>query len=195
MTAIPLRAGDHEVIVDLKPKIRVQDRGNSSVAVYHGALLYALDIGESKNFAANMLSPNVTYNAMDGMPAFPQAIKKVEISNTKPWNIGIDPDSLVFHSEDDDDGALKSPIFDYMAPPSYIAAKACTIKWPLKNGLPAALPALPKGKTKWNCHGWVRDVILRPYASLKVHMAELPIVDLDTADDGVRDEYDEPSEL
>lgn len=195
MTAIPLYAGTHEVIVDLKPKIRVQHRGNSSVAVYHGALLYALDIGELKDFAANTLSPNVTYNALDGMPAFPSAVKKVEISNTKPWNIGIDPDSLVYHSQDDE-SALKSPIFDYRAPPSHITAKACTIDWPLKNGLPAALSALPKGQTKRKCRGRLRHVVLRPYASLKVHMAELPVVDLETARDGIDDDdYDDVGEL
>ena len=181
MAPISLGAGQHTVHYDLEAKIRVVPRGNSSVAIYHGALLYALDIGETKTFRANTISPNVTYSKLDGPPVWPDTVKKVEIENTDAWNIGIDPMSLEYHTTPGADEPLPNPVFDYRAPPGHIIGKGCLVEWPMKNGLPDALPALPKGQDKRKCEGELTDVVLRPYASLKVHMAELPVVDLSTA--------------
>ena len=181
MNEVKVAKGKHNIILELFPEIRVVPRGNSSIAIYHGALLYALDVGQSTGYYAQR-NTNITYSRLDGVPNIPSHIKKVEISNTLAWNLGIDPDSLSFESSGNDK-PLRNPIFDYHAPPSIIKGKGCSIKWPIENGLPIALPALEKGETTRRCHGKVKNIELRPYASLKAHMAELPIVDLSTASD------------
>ena len=179
MNMIELGHGVHNVTVVLSPEIRVVERGNSSVAIYHGALLYALDVGHSEEFYVQKQS-NITHSTLDGIPNIPSHIRKIEISNTQAWNIGIDPDTVTFESSASNK-PLSNLIFDYHAPPSVIKGKGCFIKWPTKNGLPIALPALGKGETRRRCHGEIKNIELRPYASLKAHMAELPVVDLKTA--------------
>ena len=180
MTPVTLRSGSNTIIYSLDTDIRLSPRGNSSVSIYHGALLYALDVGHSTNILAPTLNANTTYSPLDGPPSLPHQVHDIEIANTRPWNIGIDPSSLVFHTTSVND-TLANPTFDYHAPPTYITGKGCRIDWPLYKGLPAALPKLPRGVEKRNCTGNVTDVVLRPYGSLKVHMAEIPIVDLRTA--------------
>ena len=181
MTAIPLNAGTHTITYDLKADIRVTPRGNSSVSIYHGALLYALDVGQETNSITPTVKPSNKTSPLDGPARLPPQVRNVEFSNSKPWNIGIDPSTLVFHTTSTN-GTLVNPIFDYHAPPTYITGKGCQIDWPLYKGLPAALPKLPNGVEHRSCTGRVTDIVLRPYGSLKVHMAELPIVDLGTAD-------------
>ena len=181
LTPIELSAGSHTVVYDIDTKIQVTPRGSSSVSVYHGSLLYALDVGHEEDAVAIYVTSNTyEYSSLDPLPRAPPQVRNVEISNTKIWNIGIDPDTLVFHSNSTN-STLANPIFRYHAPPTYITGKGCEIAWPLDKGLPAALPALPKGQTRRKCIGKVEDFVLRPYGSLKVHMAELPLVDLSSA--------------
>ena len=184
MTPISLAAGNSTVTYKLGATIRVLPRANSTVAVYHGSLLYALDVGQAMTtLAANLY--NVSYADGDepyntSTPYLPPQVHDFAFTNTTPWNIAIDPSTLVFHTTDNstNETALPNPIFDYGAPPTYITGKGCEITWPLYNGLPAPLSALANGTTNRNCTGKVTDVMLRPYGSLKIHMAELPTFDL-----------------
>lgn len=183
MMPVLLDSGTSTLTYTVGANIRVEQRANSTIAVYHGALLYALDIGQIVTTLANSLY-NISYS--DGTPYntsapfIPEQVHDFAFTNTKPWNIAIDVSSLTFHTtfNGTTEPALQNPIFDYQAPPTYISGKGCEIDWPLYNGLPAPLPALPEGVSDRNCTGNVTDVILRPYGSLKNHMAELPTVDL-----------------
>ena len=180
MTHVPLGAGTSTVIYNLNTSIQAKPRSNGTVSIYHGALLYALDVGISSDTMAYTRNPNYTYSPLDAPFSVPHQIHNVEYTNTKPWNMGIDPSTLVFHTKALN-ATLPNPIFAYHAPPSYITAKGCPIHWGLYRGLPAPLKRLPKGVSARNCSGNVTEVVLRPYGSLKVHMAELPIVDLSSA--------------
>ena len=183
MTPITLSAGRNIVTYTLGAAIKVIPQANSTVAVYHGSLLYALDVGQTMITLAPSLY-NVSY--ADGAPYFsstpylPPQVHDTAFTNTTPWNIAIDPSTLVFHTTANSTNAttLPNPIFGYGAPPTYITGRGCQIIWPLYNGLPAPLPALANGTIHRNCSGNVTDVVLRPYGSLKVHMAELPTVEL-----------------
>lgn len=183
LTPISIPTGRHTVTYTLGTTIRILPRANSTVAIYHGALLYALDVGQTMTTLAPDLY-NVTY--VDGdpyntsEPHLPPEVHNVAFTNTTPWNMAIDTSTLVFHTtaNSSNEPALPNPIFAYGAPPTYITGKGCEINWPLYQGLPAPLPALPNGSDYRNCTGNVTDVVLRPYGSLKVHMAELPMVDL-----------------
>ena len=183
MTSIFLPAGDSTVAYTLGATIQVLPRANSTVAVYHGSLLYALDVGQTMTTLAPKLY-NVSYADGDpyriSTPSLPPQVHDFAFTNTTPWNIAIDPSTLVFHTTANvpNNTALPNPIFEYGAPPTYITGKGCQVEWPLHKGLPAALPALDDGIKHRNCTGNVTDVILRPYGSLKVHMAELPTADL-----------------
>ncbi|KAI4247393.1 MAG: hypothetical protein L6R42_009624 [Xanthoria sp. 1 TBL-2021] len=158
---------------ELHTSIRTEDRGNSTISIYHGALLYALDVGYS-----DAIIPDTTSEAekfpIQHATIPPQAHNHI-IINTKPWNFAIDPSTLSYHTTNQTsslNGTLPNPIWTYEAPPSYITAQGCEIEWGIEKGLPAPPPL--KGDRK--CIGNVTEVVLRPYGSLKVHMAVLPTV-------------------
>jgi len=181
---VSLPAGTSTVKYTLSATIQILPRANSTVAVYHGALLYALDVGQITT-TPDLDLYNVSYaNGTDpyntSSASLPSQVRNFAFKNTEPWNIAIDTSTLTFHTTANltNETALTNPIFEYDAPPTYITAKACQIDWPLYNGLPAPLPALPNGTHHRICTGSLTDVVLKPYGSLKVHMAELPTVDL-----------------
>ncbi|MCJ1462580.1 hypothetical protein MMC07_001182 [Pseudocyphellaria aurata] len=166
MTAIHLHAGTHQITYVLSAVIRFINRTEDTVSVYHGALLYALDVGQSRRRQA-------------GSPLLPSRARDDVIENTRPWNIAIDPASLIFHAASPNaspDQPLQSPIWSPGAPPSYITGKGCEIDWPLLMGMPAPVPKAINGTR--TCTREPVDVVLRPYGSLKIHMAELPTVNL-----------------
>ncbi|KAL8916449.1 MAG: hypothetical protein Q9208_008515, partial [Pyrenodesmia sp. 3 TL-2023] len=158
--------------------IRTEDRGNDTISIYHGALLYALDVGfsDSTTSAISTSSSDPLVNATTGK--IPAQAHDHYIVNTKPWNIAIDPATLKYHTDNTSSSTtfheLPNPIWAYEAPPNYITAKGCEIDWPLEKQVPAPPPL--RGDRK--CKGEAREVVLRPYGSLKVHMAVLPTVEL-----------------
>ncbi|KAI4258613.1 MAG: hypothetical protein LQ352_001148 [Teloschistes flavicans] len=160
----------------LQTAIRTEDRGNASLSVYHGALLYALDVGFSDTVSQTSISglPHDDDDPNNNTNTIPTAAHDHTIAATKPWNIAIDPATLAFHAGGDQ-VALKNPIWAYGAPPSWITAQGCEIGgWGVEKGV----PTVPPRKGERRCVGEVREVVLRPYGSLKVHMAVLPVMDL-----------------
>lgn len=168
MMAVQVHAGISTIEYTLSAALRIIPRANATISVYHGALLYALDVGQSVVptgiVAHSCCQPDEHHESL---------------INILPWNMAIDPSTLKFHpappnvSPDDD---LPSPIWFPRAPPSYFTAKGCEIEWPLLHCVPAPVPLPLHGKR--TCTGKVVDIVLRPYGSLKVHMAELPTIDL-----------------
>ena len=183
MMPVSLESGTSTLTYTIGAGIRFEYRANSTITVYYGAILYALDVGQTVTPLANSLynvsySNGTPYNT--STPLLPPQVHDSAFKNTKPWNMAIDPSTLIFQTtfNSSPEPALPNPIFDYSAPPTYIIGKGCEIDWPLYKGLPAPLPALPKGISHRNCTGDEMDVVLRPYGSLKNHMAELPTVDM-----------------
>ena len=171
--------GSGTVDYSFSTAIRTEDRGNDTISIYHGALLYALDVGFSDTTTANISSSTADNLAQNATSPIPYQAHDHYITNTKPWNIAIDPSTLIYHtttSSSDSNGneTLPNPIWAYGAPPGYIIAKGCEIEW----GVEKQLPAPPPGKAERACKGEAKEVVLRPYGSLKVHMAVLPTVDL-----------------
>ncbi|KAL8847440.1 MAG: hypothetical protein Q9221_007509 [Calogaya cf. arnoldii] len=155
----------------LYTSIRTEDRGNATISIYHGALLYALDVGYSDTIISDTTSDVKQFPIQQG--SIPNQAHDHSIINTKPWNIAIDPSTLSYHTHPNQtsvNGQLPNPIWAYEAPPSYITAQGCEIEWGIEKGLPTPPPL--KGDRK--CISNVTEVVLRPYGSLKVHMAVLP---------------------
>ncbi|KAL8687690.1 MAG: hypothetical protein Q9218_006205, partial [Villophora microphyllina] len=122
--------------------IRTEDRGNDTISIYRGALLYALDVG-----FADTVSPVAVSGVKDPNPKIPNAAHDHDIRATKPWNIAIDPSTLRFHSSPSVEESLKNPIWAYEAPPTWITAQGCEIEgWMVEKGVPAIPPL--KGERK-----------------------------------------------
>ena len=190
MTVVSIPQGATSVNYVLNtPSIRVVPRANSSVAIYHGAVLYALDVGQSVvaiapdlfvpiNFVHENFTPYTNLLAAN-LPPAPGQAHDYNITNTQPWNIAIDTSTLEFHSDPEkgtSNGSLPSPLWTPEGPPTYITAQGCQIDWPLFRSVPAPVP-LPVNGTR-NCTSAAMNITLRPYGSLKIHMAELPTVNL-----------------
>lgn len=159
------------VSLTLSSNIRTEARANETVAVYHGALLYALEVG-----ATNTSTIPKMYNEPDTFyPAgyAPPQSRDWEYHNTTAWNVAIDVSTLKFHSASVK--TLANPIFAPGAPPTYITAQACQIDWPLYLDSVPGYP--PTGDAK-NCLGDAFQVKLVPYGAAKLHMADMPTIDL-----------------
>ena len=190
MLGILLPRGSHTLILTLTPTLRIAPRANATIAIYNGPLLYALDVGEAITIlppsmaaltrASPSSPPTIKSSPLNPSPntTIPHQAHDYLINNTLPWAIALDPDTLVFHAFNTSDpsppanASLPNPIWAYHAPASFITAQGCPIAWPLDHGVPARVP-LPGQR---DCTGVWREVVLRPYGSLRVHMAELPVL-------------------
>jgi len=159
-------AGRTRVEVLFGARVRIESRANDTVSIYHGALLYALPIAGEYHSSRPSRYP--------GISAPPEA-NDWSIFPREPWNVAIDVSSLKFYEYNNRYAEhLPHPIWDEDRPPVSISALACKIDWQLKDGY-APNPPLTGGR---NCTGRAFPVELRPYGSAKLHMAELPTVDL-----------------
>ncbi|EON63995.1 hypothetical protein W97_03225 [Coniosporium apollinis CBS 100218] len=165
--AIVIQPGITTLTYYIGPETILEHRANDTVAVHRGALLYALEIGSTnastppKDFRTNEPFSNAT---------FPEQARDYEIANTTAWNIAIDPTTLVFHAAE---GELGNP-FEPGMPPSWFTVRGCEIEWGLWKGVPDAPPVGERRK----CVGEAREVRLVPLGGAKVHMVDLPTIDL-----------------
>ncbi|KAJ9143330.1 Six-hairpin glycosidase-like protein [Pleurostoma richardsiae] len=167
-------AGTTEVAYKLSTSIRVEPRINSTVAVHYGALLYGLSI-------SSINSSTIPWDYQTNAPMkegyAPAEARDWTITNTSAWNYAIDPSTLQYHycGQAAPGRELANPIWAPGAPPNVITAKACLIDWPLYlDSIPGRVP-LPEER---RCIGPVEQVELRPYGSTKLHMTDLPVLDL-----------------
>ncbi|KAF2462085.1 hypothetical protein BDY21DRAFT_360085 [Lineolata rhizophorae] len=169
--------GFSEVTVSLATDIRLEVRGNDTVAVHRGALLYSLQLDYDtevtwpKNYATNEPLP-------DDYPV-PSQSRDYNLVNTSRWDVAIDPGSLAFHTTLDEStdslNGLPNPLFAPNVLPVSISARACFLTgWGLYMGLPDAPPTGDRRR----CEGGAFDVVLTPLGGAQTHMVELPTVEL-----------------
>jgi hypothetical protein len=161
---IHIAARTTNVVYEIGANIRIEPRANDTVAVYHGALLYAV-----APFGNYVSRAPARYPAGSGAPA---EARDWTITPRSPWAIAIDPSTLRFYAFPNRDEELPSPIWEENAPPVTIAALACEIDWDISAGYAASPPV------NRSCIGRAFMIGLAPYGSAKLHMAELPVVDL-----------------
>ncbi|KAI9711855.1 MAG: hypothetical protein M1820_002000 [Bogoriella megaspora] len=172
---ISIPSGQSSLIYTLSTSIVQESRPNDAIAVHYGPLVYALEIGASNTSTGprQFNAPDTFYD--DGYA--PSQVRDYQMTNTSAWNIAIDPSTLTFHSSLDNSSTsgLVDPIFAPAAPPTWITAQGCEIEWGLfKNSVPDVVPA----KADRKCLGDAYEVTLRPLGAQKLHMAELPTIDL-----------------
>jgi hypothetical protein len=187
-----LMPGKSVVTLSLSPSIRVLPRANDTVSIHHGALMYVLP--QTENFVAlppsggnypsappeshdyfiDPVSPSNIPPPSSPNPSDPDSTPKTSYPYAHPWNLAIDTSTLHFHSRPTSPD-LPNPIWASDAPPTYIEVLACPIKWKvIANGVPAEVPRVGER----NCTAEARWVRLVPLGSARLHVGELPTVDL-----------------
>ncbi|KHN97309.1 uncharacterized protein MAM_04906 [Metarhizium album ARSEF 1941] len=167
MQRVPIEAGGSKVRFTIGAAIRTEARPNDAVAVFFGNMMYALDVG----FAANSSYPHAYYDTRGpGLDYLPyKELRDYYITNTKPWNVAIDPTTLRY--ADARNKRLIDPIFEHAQPPNYMTVDGCEIKWNLYRDTIPDVP--PADRT---CTGEKKSYRLIPYGAAKVHMSDLPVI-------------------
>jgi Beta-L-arabinofuranosidase, GH127 len=158
---ISVGQGQTTVYYSLAGEIQVADRANDTVSIYHGPFLYTIAPGE-----------NYTTYSSD-YPNAPAGVEEYDIYPTSTWALAIDTSTLEYNAPSSD-ATLPNPIWTLNAPPVSISATVCEISWNLTYGY-APNPPL-KGDRQ--CIGDSFQTTLVPYGSAKLHIAEIPTVDL-----------------
>ena len=146
--------------------IQTESRANDTIAVYRGPILYSLYIDP-----ITTSSPPTYYDTQQEWPegTYPPEMQDHSMANRTDWNVAS---TLTFHSGS---GSLPSPTFEDGKMPMSVTAKACLIDWPLFKG---SVPASPPAKEDRVCLGDSFVATLRPYRSSKLHMSDLPTINL-----------------
>lgn len=168
MHTTDVRAGATVLIYQLAGRPRVEQRAGHTVAVYHGALEYAVSVD-------GVYYSYPPQNYPEGSAPPKARDWKIEPKPNSTWAIAIDPSTLQFVSDSNSDEKISNPIFAEHAPPVAISALACEIDWETVDGDYASVP--PKRGHR-ECLKKPFTIALKPYGSAKLHMAELPTVDL-----------------
>jgi hypothetical protein len=170
MASVSLPAGKSTVTYNLGAALKTTARANNTIAVYNGPLLYALQIGEDvidlppRNWATQQDYPS-TYA--------PPECHDHTINNLTAWNVAIDPTTLSYQTNSTTDSApLPNPIWTSGGPPGFVTVQGCEIAWPIESGVPGTPP---QNRT---CTAPATEYTLIPYGAAKLHMAELPTVNL-----------------
>lgn len=171
---LSLSAGTTSATLTLNTDIAVELRANDTVAVHYGALIYALSIPST-----NTSTLPKAFNTNQEFPSSyaPPQSRDWQLTNTSAWNIAIDPSTLTLNTANRSAGALPNPIWAPGAPPTSMSVRACEIAWGIYKGVPDVPP--PKAERK--CLGDVFEARLEPLGAAKLHMVDLPSIDLSGA--------------
>ena len=167
MHAINVVAGNTHLTYNLAAEVRIEQRASKTVTIYHGALQYAVAV----NGIYTSKPPQQRYE--EGSSA-PEESRDWTILPNSTWSYAIDPSTLRFVSEKTEGKELPDPIFAEKAPPVGILVLACEIAWNLTGGYVST----PPPEERRQCFGKPYDIFLRPYGAAKLHIAELPTLDL-----------------
>ncbi|KAG2416198.1 hypothetical protein HFD88_007391 [Aspergillus terreus] len=150
------------VRVEFGADIRVESRANDTVSIYHGALLYAIPIPY-----------NLTSYRDSNYPDAPANVLNHDLLPTAAWAYAIDPSTLRYKGLPINTTKVPNPLWTDQAPTA-ITAKVCEIRWDLVDGY---APNPPRSENR-SCLGDPFDIDLIPYGGAKLHLAEIPVVDL-----------------
>ncbi|KAF2113894.1 duf1680 domain-containing protein [Lophiotrema nucula] len=173
---VNVQAGESSTSVQFSTTPRVVERANNTVAIYYGALLYALAI----EYDSVPTAP-INYRSQEVLPANttdPAGRTKDHLLTPKTaWNVAIDPRQISVVQTRPMDRQLQSPIWDLGAPPVELQVAAVEIDWPVVRDT-----AADPGTFEIKATGKPFSARLVPYGSSKLHMAVLPSLVLDDMD-------------
>ncbi|KAF2215515.1 hypothetical protein CERZMDRAFT_36075 [Cercospora zeae-maydis SCOH1-5] len=175
---IAISEGTTKITYTLTSSIRTEPRANETVAVYKGALLYALEIS---NTNTSTLPNNPAGTATYPSDYAPPECRDFSYHNTSAWNYAIDPSTLQYvnpvasSSEETSTYELPNPVWAPRAAPGYIEVEGCKIDWPLYLD---SIPGYPPVGDAKNCIAEKEKLRLVPYGTTKTHMSDLPVIEL-----------------
>lgn len=180
LQALTLPAGASSISLTLSQDIKLEKRANASIAVRAGPLLYALQIpsyNTSTPISQQNSSASLSTSPKLELGPTPSQVRDYQIFplSTSSWNIAIDPSTLSFHTSyhtGEREPELPSPLWADGVSATWIEGRGCLIDWPVWKGGPGPVP--PDRK----CLGGSFGVKLIPYGGAKIHMSELPTVEL-----------------
>ncbi|KAH8895819.1 hypothetical protein GQ53DRAFT_33340 [Thozetella sp. PMI_491] len=182
LVQVGLPSGKSTVTYKLGADVRTEARENGAVSVYVGSVLYALDPSPVANISS---LPHHFYDA--GGPPIPDVpfsqARDYYFYGEGEWAIAIDPSTLKYHAP------ASSPVVPFVPglDAGHISVDGCALNWTLRFGATPDVP--PKNVT---CTGKKATYTLVPYGQAKVHMSELPVINLakaaQAAEIGVSDE-------
>ncbi|KAI1107562.1 hypothetical protein F4804DRAFT_163777 [Jackrogersella minutella] len=203
LQTLSLPAGDSTLEVRLSAAPRVVQRANGTSAVYYGALLYALAI----DYDTVVLPPRA-YRSGELLPANttdPDGRANDHYMTPKAgtrWNVAIDPRQIKVVRRSPPSGGnattattyeefagdvldvgedeLGNPVWDLGGPPVELRVAAVEIDWPV-----ALDTAADPGTFDVKATGKPFAARFVPYASSKLHMALLPVLELEDVDFGL----------
>lgn len=168
---VKITPGITHLVVTFGIEVRVVPLSDNTVAIYRGALLYALDIDYD-------ISSSVPLNWTDRTP-LPASEFDLRVHDHEytpvvadSWAIGIDASNITVHDSSLNHPSLTSPIFARGGPPVYMEVVASRITWPEDKGAAGLPPASPE------LVGEPFTARLVPYGSAKLHMAQFPMISL-----------------
>ncbi|KZV90509.1 hypothetical protein EXIGLDRAFT_740764 [Exidia glandulosa HHB12029] len=153
LLAIPAKAGETKVTLNLPDDIRTESGPTGGVHVLRGPLLWSSDLFHTTNvLRQNALEPHA---------------QDLEFVVNVGWQFAIDPATLAF-LPNTLNGSLPTPIFRAETPPVRISAQGCPVNWTTTSGSADDPPSNP------TCTGDEFQFIFWPYGSTKLRLAELP---------------------
>jgi hypothetical protein len=168
MAQILLLPGISTLTYTLGADTHLETRANNTIAVHRGPLLFSLAIGEEV-----ISLPPKSFSTKEPFPVgyAPPQCHDHEMYNTTAWNIAIDPSTLKYNYKTNSTG-LANPIWALYAPPNLFTVQGCEINWPIEKGVPTNPPA------DRTCVAPAAEYTLVPYGSARLHMVELPVMNL-----------------
>lgn len=167
MQEIHFAGGKHAIVYSITGAIRVESRANDTVSIYRGPVLYSIPVDS-----------DVTSTPSNYTDAPPSA-REYTMTPTSKWGLAVDPSTLKFNplkNADAVDHTLPDPLWARDADLPSITASVCEIKWELTG--PQGYAPDPPGSGQRDCIGEPYEVEMVPYGTARLHMAELPVVDL-----------------
>lgn len=170
MQKISISQGTTTLSYSLGVAPRVEKLADNTVAIFWGNLLYALDVGYTSTTSLPHSYGDPRGPGISGLPF--KELRDEFVNSTKEWNVAIDPSTIKYNGIGASD-SMANPIFEHNAPANFMTVDGCQIKWDLKMGVtPDRVP------TDRTCTSERKTYRLIPYGAAKVHMSQMPTVQL-----------------